>query len=90
MENVLLLGLPLPAVVALLIELLKKVGMITTGDQARFANLVLSSLGALAVSLMSEFSVEVPKIVIVILAAVYSIAVSALGYSVGERIVDKL
>lgn len=84
-----LFGLSLPAIVGLLIELLKKVGIISTGDQARIANLVLSALGALAVSLLGEFNFQVPQLVIVIVAAVYSIAASALGYTVGEKAVER-
>lgn len=84
-----LFGLSLPAIVGLLIEILKKVGIIVTGDQARIANLVLSALGALAVSLMGEFNFQVPQIVIVIVAAVYSVVVSALGYSAGEKVVER-
>ena len=88
--DVLLFGLPLPVIVGLLIELLKKVGMITDGAQARIANIILSGLGAVVVAVMAELNVEVPKIAIVIVAAVYSVAISALGYSEGEKIVDKI
>ena len=82
-----LFGLSLPAIVSLLIELLKKVGIIVTGDQARIANIVLSALGAMAVSLLSEFNFEAPQLVIIVIAAVYSIVASAIGYTAGERIV---
>ena len=82
-----LFGLSLPAIVSLLIELLKKVGVIVTGDQARLANIVLSALGALAVSLLAEFSFEAPRLVIIMVAAVYSIVASAIGYTAGEKIV---
>ena len=81
-----LFGLSLPAVVGLLIEVLKKVGIIETGDQARLANLVLSGVGSIAVALLAEFNFEAPQIVIIIVAAVYSVVASALGYTVGERI----
>jgi len=79
-----LFGLSLPAIVGLLIELLKKVGVISTGDQARVANIVLSSLGAMAVSLLAEFNFEAPEIVLVSALAIYSIAASALGYTAIE------
>jgi len=79
-----LFGLSLPAIVGLLIELLKKVGFIDTGDQARIANLVLSAIGGLAVSLLAEFNFEAPQILIIVVAAVYSIAASALGYTAIE------
>ena len=82
-----LFGLSLPAIVSLLIELLKKVGIIVTGDQARIANIVLSALGAMAVSLLAEFNFEAPQMVIIVVAAVYSIVASAIGYTAGERIV---
>ena len=82
-----LFGLSLPLVVGLLIELLKKVGVIVTGDQARIANIVLNSLGALTVSLLAEFNFEAPQLVIIIVAAVYSIVASAIGYTAGEKIV---
>mgnify|MGYP007071646426 CR=1 FL=1 len=82
-------GLSLPAVVGLLIEVLKKVGIVSTGDQARIANIILSALGALAVSLIAEFDVQAPQIVIVILAAVYSVVASALGYTAIEAAVNK-
>jgi len=82
-----LFGLSLPAIVSLLIELLKKVGIIVTGDQARIANIVLSALGAMAVSLLAEFNFEAPQLVIIVIAAVYSIVASAIGYTAGERIV---
>ena len=85
-----ILGLSLPAVVGLLIEVLKKVGVVSTGDQARLANIVLSALGAMAVSLIAELNFEAPQIVVVIVAAVYSVAASALGYEVGEKIADKV
>ena len=90
MENLLLLGLPLPAVIILLVEILKKVGIVSTGDQARIANIVLSGLGAVAVSLLAEFSVAVPQFVIVVAAALYSIAVAALGYEGGEAVVRRI
>ena len=79
-----LFGIALPALVGLLIELLKKAGIISTGDQARIANLVLSSLGGLAVSLLAEFNFEAPQMLIIIVAAVYSIAASAVGYTAIE------
>ena len=82
-------GLSLPAVIGLLIEVLKKVGIVATGDQARLANIILSSFGALAVSLIAEFNVEAPQIVIIILAAVYSVVASALGYTAIEAAVNK-
>ena len=85
-----LFGLSLPAIIGLLIELLKKVGLIDTGDQARIANIVLSALGAMAVSLLAEFNFEAPQILVIVVAAVYSIAVSALGYTAIEsRVVAK-
>jgi len=85
-----LFGLSLPAIVGLLIELLKKVGLIDTGDQARIANIVLSALGAMAVSLLAEFNFEAPQMLIIIVAAIYSIAASALGYTAIEaRIAPK-
>ena len=87
--DILFFGLPLPIVVGLLVELLKKVGMVTDGAQARIANIVLSSLGAVVVAVMAELNVQVPQIVIVIVAAVYSVAVSALGYTEGERLVER-
>jgi hypothetical protein len=84
-----LFGLSLPAVVGLLIEVLKKVGIVSTGDQARLANLILSALGGLVVSLIAEFSIEVPQIVVVILTAVFSVIASALGYTAVERAVGQ-
>jgi len=84
-----LFGISLPAIVGLLVELLKKVGIISTGDHARLANIILSAMGALAVSLIAEFNFQVPQIVIVIVAAVYSVVASALGYTIGESIVKK-
>ena len=80
-----LFGIGLPALVGLLIEVLKKVGIVVTGDQARIANLVLSALGALAVSMLAEFNFEAPKIVIIVIAAVYSIVASALGYTAADK-----
>jgi len=82
-----LFGIALPALVGLLIEVLKKVGLVVTGDQARIANIVLSALGALAVSLLVEFNFEAPQIVVIIVAAVYSIVASALGYTAGRSLV---
>jgi len=82
-------GLSLPAVVGLLIEVLKKIGIVDNGDQARLANIILSSLGALAVSLIAEFNVEAPQIVVIILAAVYSVVASALGYTAIEKAVGQ-
>lgn len=84
-----LFGLSLPAVVGLLIELLKKIGIIATGDQARLANVILSALGSLAISLMAEFDFEAPQLVIVIVASVYSIVASALGYTLVEKATSK-
>jgi len=82
-----LFGLSLPAVVGLLIEVLKKVGIVSNGDQARLANIILSAFGGLAVSLLAEFNFEAPKIVIVIAAAIYSVVASALGYTAIEAAV---
>ena len=82
-------GIALPALVGLLVEVLKKVGVIVTGDQARIANLVLSALGALAVSMLAEFNIEAPQIVIIVIAAVYSVVASALGYTVAERVIGE-
>jgi len=79
-----LFGLSLPMLVGLLIELFKKVGIIDTGDQARIANLVLSAIGGLAVSLLAEFNFEAPQLLIILVAAVYSVAASALGYTAIE------
>ena len=90
MENLLLLGLPLPAVIILLVEILKKVGIVSTGDQARIANIVLSGLGAVAVSLLAELNIAVPQFVIVVAAALFSIAVAALGYEGGEAVVRRI
>jgi hypothetical protein len=84
-----LFGLSLPAVVGLLIEVLKKVGIVSTGDQARIANIVLSALGAMAVALLAEFNFEAPQIVIIIVSAVYSVVASALGYTAVEAAVNK-
>jgi len=84
-----LFGLSLPAIVGLLVELLKKVGIIVTGDHARIANIVLSALGAMAIALLAEFSFEAPQLVIIVVAAVYSIVASAIGYTVGEAIVGE-
>lgn len=82
-----LFGLSLPAVVGLLVEVLKKVGIVETGDQARIANIVLSALGSMAVALLAEFNFEAPQIVIIIVAAVYSVVASALGYTVAEKVI---
>jgi len=84
-----LFGISLPAIVGLLVELLKKVGIVSTGDQARLANIILSALGALAVSLIAEFNFQAPQIVIVLVAAIYSVVASALGYTIGERVVKQ-
>jgi Na+/glutamate symporter len=83
--NDILLGLPLPAVVGLLIEALKKVGIIVNGNQARVANIVLSALGAMAIALMAEFELAVPDLVIVVVAAIYSVLASALGYELAHK-----
>jgi len=82
-------GITLPAVVGLLVEILKKVGIVSTGDQARLANIVLSGLGAIVVSLIAEFDVEIPVLAVVILEAVYSVVASALGYTAVEAAVSK-
>lgn len=83
-------GIALPALVGLLIEVLKKVGMVSTGDQARIANIVLSALGALAVSLIAEFNVELPQFAIVLIAAIYSVVASAIGYAGGEAVAERI
>lgn len=82
-------SITLPAVVGLLVEILKKVGIVSTGDQARLANIVLSGLGAIVVSLIAEFDVEIPVLAVVILEAVYSVVASALGYTAVEAAVSK-
>ena len=82
-----LFGLSLPAVVGLLVEVLKKVGIVSTGDQARIANIVLSALGSMAVALLAEFNFEAPQIVIIVVGAVYSVVASALGYTAIEKAV---
>ena len=82
-------GISLPLLVGLLIEVLKKIGLVVTGDQARIANLVLSGLGSIAIGLMAEFSFEAPQFVIIVVTAVFSVVASALGYTVVERAVEK-
>ena len=82
-----LFGIAVPALVGLIIEILKKVEMIKTGDQARIANLVLSALGGLAVSLLAEFSFEAPQLLIIGVSAVYSVVAAAIGYTYGEKAV---
>lgn len=84
-----LFGIALPALVGLLVELLKKVGIVSTGDQARVANILLSALGALAVSLIDDFGWQIPPIVTVIVTAIYSVVASALGYTAVEAVVSK-
>jgi len=84
-----ILGLSLPAVVGLLVEVLKKVGIVKDGDQARLANIILSGLGALVVSLMGEFNFQAPQIVIVIATALFSVIASAIGYTAVERAVGQ-
>jgi len=82
-------SITLPAVVGLLVEILKKVGIVSTGDQARLANIILSGLGAIVVSLIAEFDVEIPDLALVILEAVYTVIASALGYTAVEAVVNK-
>lgn len=82
-------GITLPALVGLLVEILKKVGIVSTGDQARLANIILSGLGAIVVNLIAEFNVEIPQLAIVIINAVYSVVASALGYTAIEAATKK-
>jgi len=82
-------GLSLPALVGLLIEVLKKIGIVKNGNQARLANIILSALGGRPVSLNAEFNIEAPQLVIIILGAVYSVVASALGYTAIEAAVGK-
>jgi hypothetical protein len=82
-------GIALPALVGLLVEVLKKIGIVVTGDQARIANLVLSGLGSIAIGLMAEFNFVAPQFVIIVVTAVFSVVASALGYTVVERAVEK-
>jgi hypothetical protein len=84
-----LFGLSLPALVGLLVEVLKKVGIVANGDQARIANIILSGLGSIAVALLAEFNFEAPQLVIVIVGAVYSVVASALGYTAVSAAVSK-
>lgn len=79
-------GIALPALVGLLIEVLKKIGIVSTGDQARLANLILSGLGAIAVDLIAEFGIELPQLALIIITAVYSVVASALGYTAAEKV----
>jgi len=79
-------GITLPALVGLLIEVLKKIGIVSTGDQARLANLILSGLGAIAVNLIAEFGIELPQLALIIITAVYSVVASALGYTAAEKV----
>jgi hypothetical protein len=79
-------GIALPALVGLLIEVLKKIGIVSTGDQARLANLILSGLGAIAVNLIAEFGIELPQLALIIITAVYSVVASALGYTAAEKV----
>ena len=83
-------GIALPALVGLLVEVLKKVGIVSTGDQARIANIILSALGALAVNLIAEFDVQLPQLALIIITAVYSVVASALGYTAGEAAAEKI
>lgn len=78
-------GIALPALVGLLIEVLKKIGIVSTGDQARLANIILSGLGAIAVNLIAEFGIELPQLALIIITAVYSVVASALGYTAAEK-----
>ena len=82
-------GIALPALVGLLIEVLKKVGVVSTGDQARLANIILSGLGALAINLIAEFGIELPQLALIIITAVYSVVASALGYTAVQAVVEK-
>ena len=82
-------SITLPAVVGLLVEILKKVGIVSTGDQARLANIILSGLGAIVVNLIAEFDIQIPVLALVILEAVYSVVASALGYTAVEAAVSK-
>jgi hypothetical protein len=79
-------GIALPALVGLLIEVLKKIGIVSTGDQARLANIILSGLGAVAVNLIAEFGIELPQLALIIITAVYSVVASALGYTAAEKV----
>ena len=79
-------GIALPALVGFLIEVLKKIGIVSTGDQARLANLILSGLGAIAVNLIAEFGIELPQLALIIITAVYSVVASALGYTAAEKV----
>lgn len=79
-------GIALPALVGLLIEVLKKIGIVSTGDQARLANIILSGLGAIAVNLIAEFGIELPQLALIIITAVYSVVASALGYTAAEKV----
>lgn len=81
-------GIALPALVGLLIEVLKKIGIVSTGDQARLANLILSGLGAIAVNLIAEFGIELPQLALIIITAVYSVVASALGYTAVDAAVN--
>ena len=90
MKELVIFGLALPEVVLVVIELLKKVGIVNNGDQARLANIILSGLGSLVVALIAEFEVALPQFVIVMIAALFSVVVSALEYNGGEKVAKKI
>jgi hypothetical protein len=77
----LLFGIPVPALILLLIEALKYVGLIKTSDHARMANIVLGSVCAVGLVLVANIpEVEMTYLTIVI-SGLWNIIIAALAYN---------
>jgi hypothetical protein len=90
MNELVIFGIAAPQIVLVVVEILKKVGIVATGDQARLANILISSIVSLAGALIAEYQVEPSNFVLILISAVWSVVVSALEYNGGEALVNRL
>jgi len=90
MNGLVIFGIAAPQIVVVIIEILKKVGLVNTGDQARIANIIVSNLVSMAAALISEFEIEPTNFVLIVITALWSMVIAALEYNVGERAVLKI
>jgi hypothetical protein len=81
MDNYILFGLPLPVLVLLLVELLKKAKIVVTPDHARIANIAFSALGGIALVFVANLDSRVVEVLTLIVGFLYTALGSAITYN---------
>ena len=77
----LLFGIPVPALVVLVVELLKMIGIVSTSDHARVANILVSALCSVALVYTVQIPEQYMQIITLGFVALYNIVVAAIGYN---------